>query len=774
MILAQTAWTQEPEPHMGYVYPAGGQQGTTFRVWVGGEHLDGVSAAHFSDVGVQARVMDYIRPLNQGAFKEVQKHLGEMMKKKEAAAPPGWIRGGRGGSRTFTNAGWTSEDEKTLAHIRGTLSTFFIRRTSVPALVETVLLEVSVARDAQPGQRELRLQTANGLTNPLVFEVGQLREIAEESQRSTAIAASQRRGGRGRRSQQEDKPVPGVMPVEKATGTETTITLPVLLNGQILPGEVDRYRFRASKGQHLVVAVGSRQLIPYLPDAVPGWFQAAVTLFDPAGAEIARGDDLRFRPDPVLHCEIPKDGEYVLEVRDALYRGREDFVYRIAIGELPYLTGLFPLGGRTGEVIPIDLVGWNLPATTLKSPAQPRGVHFVSVLKGTLLSNRKPFVVDTMPECREREPNNEISSAQRIGLPVVINGRIDHPGDKDVFCFEGRAGQQIVAEVKARRLGSLLDSALSLIDANGKQTAFNDDWEDRTAPLATHHADSCLRTTLPAEGLYYLHVVDQQGKGGAEHGYRLHVAAPNPDFELRIVPPSINARAGTTVPIVAHVLRREGFTGDVALSLKEAPPGFRLCGAHVPAGQDSIPLTLSVPTESRSEPYSLSIVGRASIQGREVTRPAVPAEDMMQAFAYRHLVPARELQVCAMGPPQPFRIDIVGANPVRIPVGGKVRLPISVTGAMSLGTVELELSEPPAGITIENFSLGRGSGEIVFHGEPHQVKPGLKGNLIVKALAVRDPASMKGKEQRKRPRLLLSVLPAIPFEIIAPGTRREQ
>jgi hypothetical protein len=32
--------------------------------------------------------------------------------------------------------------------------------------------------------------------------------------------------------------------------------------------------------------------------------------------------------------------------RDALYRGREDFVYRIAIGELPFVTDIFPLGGR--------------------------------------------------------------------------------------------------------------------------------------------------------------------------------------------------------------------------------------------------------------------------------------------------------------------------------------------------------------------------------------------------------------------------------------------
>ena len=42
----------------------------------------------------------------------------------------------------------------------------------------------------------------------------------------------------------------------------------------------------------------------------------------------------------------------------------------------------------------------------------------------------------------------------------------------------------------------------------------------------------------------------------------------------------------------------------------------------------------------------------------------------------------------------------------------------------------------------------------------------MKGNLIVNVFAVRDPASRKGKEQRKKTRLMLTTLPAIPFEIV--------
>ena len=83
-----------------------------------------------------------------------------------------------------------------LAEIRDRLSTFDIRRSSVPALAETVSVAVTFSPDAEPGERELRLQTELGLTNPLRFCVGQHPEYVEESGRSVAEEESRRRGGR--------------------------------------------------------------------------------------------------------------------------------------------------------------------------------------------------------------------------------------------------------------------------------------------------------------------------------------------------------------------------------------------------------------------------------------------------------------------------------------------------------------------------------------------------------------------------------------------------
>ena len=124
----------------------------------------------------------------------------------------------------------------------------------------------------------------------------------------------------------------------------------------------------------------------------------------PNGEELAFDDDFRFHPDPVLHCEIPEDGRYVVEIRDALYRGREDFVYRIALGELPFVTDIFPLGCQAGQETTFVLDGWNLPKTRLTHTNTQRGTGWITPLTELPASNRVPLSVGTVPESMEANP----------------------------------------------------------------------------------------------------------------------------------------------------------------------------------------------------------------------------------------------------------------------------------------------------------------------------------------------------------------------------------
>jgi hypothetical protein len=524
----------------------------------------------------------------------------------------------------------------------------------------------------------------------------------------------------------------------------------------------------------LAASVIARELIPYLPDTVPGWIQAVLTLLDSAGKEVACNDDNLFHPDPVLYYEIPKDGQYTIEIRDALYRGRADFVYRIEIGELPFLTSIFPMGGRAGNRIQLDALGWNLPGSKWPMDAgkMAPGIHPFSVNKEGIASNQMPFMVDNLPEGLEKEPNDSPKKSQKIKLPIIINGHIDRSGDRDVFQFKGRAGDRIVSEVYARRLNSPLDSAIRLADAKGNLLAFNDDFEDKGSGLETHHADSYISATLPANGTYYLTIGDAQNKGCPGYGYRLRISAPRPDFDLSIVPSAVNALVGPTVPIAVYAFRKDGFSDEIHLSLKDAPKGLVLRGGVIPAGKDKVQLTLTIPPAAAKETIRFVLEGRATIQGHEIVRIAAPADDMMQAFAYRHLVPAKELFVSTMGRgPNQEGLKILNELPLKIPSGETLRIRIALPALRSLEKIQFELGEPPEGITIADSLLTNQGAEFILKSDAAKAKPGVKGNLIVNIFGERTPpanASDKSAPASRRQRLPLGTLPAIPFEIIKP------
>ena len=730
-------------PHIAYVYPAGGQRGTTNQVVVGGQFLDGVYKAYLSGRGIQVAVVTHTRPLALHEHHDLMIKLQQLQKARGGDVP--------NASNNEPAAKWTNAQENLLQLIRLRLANSTVTgRLPNPALADVVTLRITLSPNAELGERELRLLTPRGLTNPLKYFVGQLPEIMEKPFVNV-------------RGDGDKKPA-------ATPAKEMRITPPATINGQILPGGINRYRFVARQGQRLVAAVSARSLNPYLPDTVPGWVQATMKLSDAAGQELEYADHCQFSPDPVLYYTIPKAGEYTLEIRDSLYRGRDDFVYRITLGEQPFVAGIFPLGGQTDHPATVTLRGANLPVNqvTLNTHGNLPGIYPVPVCQGDGVHNNALFAVDTLPECFEKEPNDDPATAQLVTLPIIVNGHIDAPGDKDVFRFEGRFGQTIVAEVVARRLNSPLDSLLIMADAAGKQLASNDDYEDKGAGLLTQQADSYLRITLPADGTYYLHLRDTLGQGGPDYVYRLRLSEPRPDFQLRIVPSSINARAGANTLLTVYALRRDGFTNAIAFALKDAPKGFQLSGGQVPANQDQAKLTLTVPPTPTTDPINLTVEGYAQIGHQKIVRRAVPADDLMQAFAYRHLVVAHDLKVAVLEQFTRNTGRILGDTPIKIPAGKTARVRIWLSTNMLLAEPELELCQAPKGITITDTYPVRENIELVLQSNAAMVKPGQKGTLLVKVIGQRPRGRDQNQSVSNRSRVPLGTLPPIPFEIVAP------
>ena len=446
-----------------------------------------------------------------------------------------------------------------------------------PQLSDRLRARVKIAANAPPGERELRVYTPAGLSNPIYFQVGSLEETLE-------------------REPNDDHMSPDLK----------AVPVPSVINGQVRPGDIDHFRFQANKGDSIVVDVAARRIIPYLADAVPGWFQAVVALYDEDGNEVAYQDDYKFNPDPALFFDVPETGSYTLSIRDSIYRGREDFIYRIAIGELPFITGIFPLGAREGAEVDIALSGRNLPQTRLtgKLPKNGYETRHVSVRKKGYRSNQMPFAIGDVREVFEVEPNGTPAEARAVKHPLIINGRVQPVGDRDVYAIQGRKGETVSIEVIARRLNSPLDSVITLSGPGLDKPARNDDHvnKDKThlylgAGLVTHHADSYLLHEFPANGTYFVEIADAQGKGGHDYGYRLRISESNPDFELRMEPSGMHIAPGATAAFTVRATRKDGFDKRIVLSASELPSGFVMSETVIPTGSDSARFTITAPKQ---------------------------------------------------------------------------------------------------------------------------------------------------------------------------------
>ncbi len=131
--------------------------------------------------------------------------------------------------------------------------------------------------------------------------------------------------------------------------------------------------------------------------------------------------------------------------------------------------------------------------------------------------------------------------------------------------------------------------------------------------------------------------------------------APSSVSIIRRPAPAAKGKPSFGAPLSVYVFRRDGFAGDIRLELKDPPPGFSMAPAKLSGKQEVVQVTLRSRLPETQEPVKLSIVGRATIGGREVVRQAVAADDKMQAFAYHHLVPAQGLEVVVCTPPMPVR-----------------------------------------------------------------------------------------------------------------------
>jgi len=188
---------------------------------------------------------------------------------------------------------WAPTADEAVARLDRALREFRIRGVAT----NLAFVEVIVAPDAKPGPREIRLVTRTGVTNPMPFYISQYSEVVRDPVETCPVPVLGHEEAAERKRPPEEQ--------------EVRVTVPCVVNGQVAAGEVNHYRFEAKKGQRLVIRAYARQLIPYIADAVPGWFQAVMTLYNARGREVAYSDVYRFKPDPEIFSVTDMDFDTV-------------------------------------------------------------------------------------------------------------------------------------------------------------------------------------------------------------------------------------------------------------------------------------------------------------------------------------------------------------------------------------------------------------------------------------------------------------------------------
>jgi len=147
-------------------------------------------------------------------------------------------------------------------------------------------------------------------------------------------------------------------------------------------------------------------------------------------------------------------------------------------------------------------------------PSTPAGAQNLRLVTANGVSNPQRFIVSDLPEIAETEPNSTIDQANMLALPAVVNGVIESTDDLDLFKFSAEKDQRLICDVHASRLGSPLDSLLTLFDPEGKEVISND---------ISNGLDSLIDYTIQVSGDYVLQIRDLRYKSGNDFFYRIRV-----------------------------------------------------------------------------------------------------------------------------------------------------------------------------------------------------------------------------------------------------------
>lgn len=416
---------------------------------------------------------------------------------------------------------------------------------------ERCKITLRIAPDCPLGAHPLRLRTAYGLSNVVLFHVGVLPEIA------------------------------------RAEGSAPqAIPLDCTVNGNLAEGGVDRFAVAVPAGLRVHCEV----------EAVRLGFNAidlALAVRDADGHELASGDDSSLGlKDPIVSFTAPTTGMYRLEVRTAFADPSNRGAYRLHVGTFPRPTVALPGGGPAGATIVVELRGDGPPSpTAVTLPDEPDSVFafFPSSDNGTAPTP----VYLRVGGPPERQPTVDDKMRSFVQFPASVSGVVSRPDQGERFFFHAEKGSELVFRALARTLRSPLDPLLILRQGDGRYLAANDD-------QAGLGMDSYLRFKASVTGDYQIEVRDVLRRASPMHVFRLEGEPPGDRMSLRLAV----GRRDEAIIDVPQGARMGGVllvdaAGDDQLELRarDLPAGLHATLGSLRRGLSQVPVLFSADAD---------------------------------------------------------------------------------------------------------------------------------------------------------------------------------
>lgn len=582
LVAAGSALAQLPNPTLTNISPPGAKQGTNVEVKVTGGDLDDLEKLVFSHPGITAEAK---------------------------MTPPGEII-------------------KTPKRVFGEFT-------------------IKVAGDVPPGVYEVRAAGRYGMSGPRSFAVGTGNEVAKT-------------GDLGDPAKAMELPVGSVV------------------SGSAEANKIDYYKIPVKAGQRLILEC--------LAERIDSRMDATLVLLDAKNREIRRSRDVEGRDpaldytakaDGTLTVGVfdftyagGTDYPYRLSVTSG---PRVDFIFPPA--GVAGTGGKFTLYGRNlpgGQPVPgmtIDGSPLEKLAVDINVPSadQIRSQPFSSARSPQLAAmegfdyqhptpqgpaNPVRIYLASGPVVAETEPNNEPAQANKVTVPCDFVGQFYPSADADWLTFDAKKGDEYWLEVVSHRLGIDCDPALVVVKVtkNDKgeevitQVAEADDPADRTNRIGTAFDvstdDPSLKFKADDDATYRVLIRDNFGDGTPDprRVYRLSIRKPTPDFSLVVYgdePKKADQNQQNKMDCYANVIRkggselftvvafrRDGFEGEIEVSVEGLPAGVVCPGAVLGGNVDTASLLITASEGAAAWSGPIKIVGKAKVAGADAMRPA--------------------------------------------------------------------------------------------------------------------------------------------------------